>query len=211
MGKKKPTSQVCEGFIVSTGRQSINVLREISRWHKWQGFWNAVLRSHNMDAEHLTGLKTFFVTKLPRENTWQPTSGGYMIAICIRRIHERFRKEWFEILDTRELNSFHLNHSPCGVQHLFLGLFFPLRQQFKFIYLSFLSVNLNILFFFKKRKTFCGQSNLNIQWPLATHPIKEKSRIHVDVRYSENISVIWFLLFNRASQSWFRWNHPKKP
>jgi hypothetical protein len=67
-----------------------------------------------MDAEHLTGLKTFFVTKLPTENTLQPTSGGDMIAICTHRIHERFRKEWFEILDTREHNSFHFNHSPCS-------------------------------------------------------------------------------------------------
>jgi hypothetical protein len=61
-----------------------------------------------------------------------------MTATCTPRIHERFRKEWLEILDTRELYSFHFNHSPHGVQHLFLGLFFPLQQQ-------------------------CGQSNLNIQ------------------------------------------------
>jgi hypothetical protein len=57
--------------------------------------------SHNMDVEHLTGLKTFSVTKLPTENTWQPTSEGDLTAICTHRIHERFRKEWFEILDTR--------------------------------------------------------------------------------------------------------------
>jgi hypothetical protein len=47
-----------------------------------------------------------------------------MTAIYTPRIHERFRKEW---LDTRELNSFHFNHSPCGVQHLFLGLFSSTR------------------------------------------------------------------------------------
>jgi hypothetical protein len=48
-----------------------------------------------MDAEHLTGLKTFFVTKLPQkilDNQHQELIG---LPFALR-IHERFRKEWFE-------------------------------------------------------------------------------------------------------------------
>jgi hypothetical protein len=65
-----------------------------------------------------------------------------MTSICTHRIHERFRKEWFEILDTREHNSFHFNHSLCS-NICFWAYFFHYSNK---LYL-FLSVNLNSFFF----------------------------------------------------------------
>jgi hypothetical protein len=61
-----------------------------------------------------------------------------MTSICTPRIHERFRKEWFEILDTREHNSFHFNHSLCS-NICFWAYFFHYSNK---LYL-FLSVNWN--------------------------------------------------------------------